>query len=232
MVSQLPLPVSCIALAHILDDRDAVEGYISQDPDTANCFPVILRDFMNTEMEKLYYGEPDAPIPNADTTRRYLLALWSDGDRIVNAGKFGASPLVSYFNDKAIEEESSDIATNVSELSEKRYSNLNGALFYAATNGHTDTIALLQELGATDPGNGSLRAAIGHGHIDTALQLTNEDNVFHAMNTAMPLGNLSFIQTLAKTAEDQLNTRNILELVESARDAGKYDIASWLAGYH
>ena len=60
MTSALPLPLSCLALSHIIDEPDVVEGFLSQDPTAADCLPLILRDVIFVGV----YQEVEYPIPS------------------------------------------------------------------------------------------------------------------------------------------------------------------------
>ena len=90
----LPVPLHCLTLQHIIDAPDAVEGYLVENPEAVKCLPIVLRD--------VFFGGDaawDLPecrrIPSAQTTLNYLRALWVNIS-VYNAAESGMAYLIPY----------------------------------------------------------------------------------------------------------------------------------------
>jgi hypothetical protein len=70
-MSELPRSLKCLTLAHVLDDPDAVEGLLAQDPDTESCIPIALRTMLETD------ELPPVPYFSAEQLLKYLNLLWA-----------------------------------------------------------------------------------------------------------------------------------------------------------
>lgn len=75
-MSVLPAPLHCITIASLLDDVDAIEHYLTIEPEiTEKYLPLAIRDVLSPLAEK--YELPPMPIPSADNTLHILQILWS-----------------------------------------------------------------------------------------------------------------------------------------------------------
>lgn len=74
---ELPTPLNCLIIQHVIDDRDTIEHYLAIDPEMVEkCLPIALRGMLND------YAIPTGLVPmttpDAEELKRYLEALWND----------------------------------------------------------------------------------------------------------------------------------------------------------
>ena len=192
MTTKFPITLACLTLSHVIDDIDAVEGYLSEDPSAPQCMPIILRDLFFSNPKNTGWQIPmSSSIPSGATTLRYLSVLWSSNtvyQQIIDAGRLGALYLIPYLFPQILLNDPDVYNYNggfqpIRSITMERWKfrllkdTLTSALIQAAANGYTDVVRLLHNLGAdvrreqgTKYQEGAMLAAEG-GHIDTVLYL-------------------------------------------------------------
>jgi hypothetical protein len=251
-MEKLPLPVSCLTLSHIIDDVDAVEGYLAEDASAASCLPVLIRDhfFMNERVEK--YGLPlNNTIPDAASTLAYLTALWKHvGDyaaQIIDAARNGAAYLIPYFEQLMMER---ILRTFPDRRDDEYYAFLRSyhdylsrAYLAAAENGHNLAIDVLERLPKANSTIGFIvypvlvapQAAARGGHIATVLRFptTFAPSVTdEVLEIAAERGDFDMIKAMLAKAPVAVPERSIINAIKASRRNRRYDIAAYLAQYH
>ena len=230
----LPVPLHCITLQHIIDDSDAVEGYLAEHPEAERCFPLIIRDvfFMNPE-NRLWNLPIRTDIPDASTTLRYLLPLWTENeyDAFVRTGQLGTTYLLPCLVQLYC-------ASRRCDTPPRRL--LTETVFAAAASGQTDTLLLAILMGGSIirgilPDSSKLEWAVdvaaSNGHVETTLTLAKySEDPRRALTAAMKSGHIPVMQAvLEKHPMSAVNI--VLLLFHSRGDISESPAKRWLKEY-
>jgi hypothetical protein len=164
---ELPRSLSCLNLAHSIDDRDVVEQLLTYFPEEMErCIPTALRSIL--EVDYL----PAVPFFSKPELINYLSRLWDDSTynyKLGNVAAAGLIYLIAYYLDRG---------ANIHALDD------DNALRYAAENGHIETVKLLldrkADIHAMD--DYALRYAAHNGHTETVKLLLDRGANIHALH--------------------------------------------------